>query len=136
MYPTDSAQKRLSNVLDVIVFMQHVNVMLQLSLFVAPGGKKTNKKFTQEELISRKTHRSCNVSSSMSRGKMTLSRSMAAIASIFSSFYCLVILLNSLSLQLNNLCIQLISPPLQLRQLLGRTHFIALWHLQLAGANW
>lgn len=44
--------------------------------------------------------------------------------------------LNSLGLQLSDLCIQLIAPPLQLRQLLRWALFSALWHLQLAGANW
>lgn len=35
--PTDSAQKWLSNVFNVIVLVQHVDVMLQLRLSAAPG---------------------------------------------------------------------------------------------------
>lgn len=34
---TDTAQEWLSNVFDVIVFMQHINMMLQLLHSVAPG---------------------------------------------------------------------------------------------------
>lgn len=34
---TNTAQEQLSNVFDVIIFMQHINVMLQFLFIVSPG---------------------------------------------------------------------------------------------------
>lgn len=43
--------------------------------------------------------------------------------------------LNSLGLQLSDLRVQLISPPLQLCQLLRWAEFSSVWHLKLTGGN-
>lgn len=37
---TNTTQEQLSNVFDVIIFMQHINMMLQLFFIVSPAEKK------------------------------------------------------------------------------------------------
>lgn len=39
---TNPAQERLSNVFDVIIFMQYINMMLQFLFIVSPGEKKVD----------------------------------------------------------------------------------------------
>lgn len=36
---TNTAQKSLSNIFDVIIFMQHINMVLQFLFIVSPGEK-------------------------------------------------------------------------------------------------
>lgn len=123
---TNTAQKWLSKVFDVIVFMKHINMIFQL-LFIVPSEENTQ--HTWDETKEEKTLYwvyilvlLCNTA------EATVFKLDVNERKKETQMY-------ALCLQLSYLCIQLLSPPFQFCHLLRRANICTLGYLKLWGAK-